>query len=232
MKIVVATTLAAFAMDQVDTWCAWLYSAYALRNTEHDVQYFAAIEIDGRGMEPFTPLVEQLKTIDGEYWRFLLDDGRTEVTTLNRLRHLSMGQNLAVEYATATGADWLLFCAADCRPPDDVFEKLLEMDHPLCGPETSTYCLTGEAVPGYPFPVEEQLISAACIFIRRDVFKRLRWRYDPDEGMSDDPAYRHDADTLLGIKSYVRKDVNAIHYPMSIGPIETRGHDMRVVRND
>ncbi len=234
-RVLVATTLAAFAMDQQDTWGAWLYTAEQLRATaaEHgaDVTFFAAIEVDARGLEPFASLLRRLAGLGGVRWTFSLDDGRTEITVTNRLRHLTMGQNLASGYASDEGYDWMLFCAADCCPPPDVLPKLWELGEPLCGPEIPTYGLTGiDQGDRWPFPVHEQLISAACVLIRRDVFKPLRWRADGDLGMSDDPAYRHDAENLLGVRSYVRKDVVARHYPECIGPIETRGHDLRVVR--
>lgn len=228
-RVLIATTLAAFVMDQEDTWNAWLYNVDALR-AEADCEFFVAIETDARGLTPFQPLLDKLGEIGGKYWTFSLDDGRTEVTTANRLRHLTMGQNLASEYASSGGFDWMLFMAADCCPPDDVFSKLWELDEPLCGPEIPTYCLTGEPQDRWPFPVHEQLISVACVLIRRDVFTRLRWRYDAALNMSDDPCYGFDAATLLGVKSYVRKDIRARHFPEAIPAIEHRGHDMRVVR--
>lgn len=232
-------------MDNVYTWAAWCHNNREVRDrtraelgTGTEVHYFAAVEVDRRGLEPFSQLrmyFDEEPTTNGrhiDHWTFSLDDGRTSITTPNRLRHITMGQNLAAEYATSIGAEWLLFVAADTEIPNDIIPRLLEVNHPLVGAEIPTYCLTGPRVPGYPFPVEEQLISAACIFIRRDVFKVLRWRADPDAGMSDDPAYRHDAQTLLGIPSYVRKDCVAHHYPETIGPIETRfpGRDTRVYR--
>jgi hypothetical protein len=234
MRIVVGTTLAAFAMENEEIWSSWLANADAMRlyaaTEDARLNFFAAPELDGRGLVPFKPLVDRLQELGGTYWPWRLDDGRTEVTTANRLRHITTGQNFVVEYANSVDADWLLFLAGDTRAPDDVIPKLLELNHPLCGPEIPTYCLTGSRVPGYDFPVEEQLISAAAIFIRRDVFKRLRWRYDAEAGMSDDPAYRHDAWTLMGVKSYVRKDCVARHFPESIGPVESRypGRDMHV----
>ncbi len=44
--IVVATTLAAFVMDQPDTWQAWLRNHQAIRSSHPDVRYFAALDVD------------------------------------------------------------------------------------------------------------------------------------------------------------------------------------------
>lgn len=216
-------------MDDPGTYSSWLNTLQQMRANGHDVKPFAAIEIDKRGIAPFSPLLDMIRKLKGEYWVYMLDDRRTEITTGNRLRHLTMGQNLVTEYATAEGASHLLFCAADCQPPAEI-EKLLEMNSPYVGPEISTYCLSGEPVEGFDFPVQKQLLSVACVLIERSVFKRLRWRTDPDLGLSDDPSYQLDAEELLSVPALCRKDVYAKHYPEAIGPIEHRGHDLKVRR--
>jgi hypothetical protein len=236
MKIAVCTTLAAYVMDNPGTYASWVENQAAVaehaRSVGVELTYFAAIETDARGIVPFIPLISILSAMqDGDYWTYTLDDRRTEITTANRLRHLTMGQNITSEFASAGGYEWMLFLAADTRPPDDVIPKLLEMNHPLVGCELVTYCLRGSRVPQYTeYPVEEQLISAACIMIHKDVFKLLRWRVDHFIGMHDDRSYQHDAQELLGIPSYVRKDCRATHYPEAVCVIEIRypGRDMRV----
>jgi len=229
--IVIGTTLAAFVMDQVDTWEAWIRNIDEIRSySDHVIIPFAALEIDARGIEPFQPLIDRLEEIGGQYWTYSLDDGRTEVTTKNRLRHITTGQNLVTDFAVSTHADWLLFQAADCMAPDDIIPRMLEMEYPLVAPYISTYCLNyGPLVGGYDYPVQSVMASAASIFIKRDIFKRLRWRWDFEDG-SDDPCYYKDAIELLGIPTYVRMDVLAKHYPEAVGAIETRGHDMKVYR--
>jgi len=235
--IVIGTTTAAFSMDNPDTWGSWMKNAEAIK--EHyqrfanysDVKYFAALEVDARGIEPFKPFIERLEAIGGEYFTYSLDDGRTSVTTLNRLRHITFGQNLVVDYAQANPAvTHLLFMAADCMAPDDVIPKMLEMNYPLCAPFIPTYNLRGPRIPEYPYPVENTMASAAAIFISRHVFTKIRWRWDLDMNLSDDPAYHHDALKYLGIPTHVRMDSIAKHFPESIGAIETRGHDMTVHR--
>lgn len=254
MTVVIGTTMAAFVTDQQDTSLAWLYNAEAIRDSTDDlVLFFAALELDARGLTPFAPVLARMNEVAGQprdaaYWTFGFDDHADEITTANRLRRIVIGQNIVTEYAMTVGASHLLFCAADCAPPPDVLPKLLEMDHPLVAPECSTYCLSGPTPmvpdvphasllpldrptkPRYPFPVQEHMASAACILLSREVFRQLRWRVDVDKGMTDDPALHHDALHLLGIPTYVRKDMQARHYPESIPRIEDRGHDMTVRR--
>jgi hypothetical protein len=230
--IVVGTTLAAFVMDNPDHWSSWMKNAEEIQKTHHDVKYFAAIQIDARGLEPFAPFLERLESIGGEYWTYMLDDGRTSVTTGNRLRHITFGQNIVVDYSQSIPhCTHLLFMAADCMPPNDVLPKLLEIEHPLTAPYITTYGLTGPKVEKYSFHVMDAMASAAAIFIERSVFTKIRWRWDFDANMSDDPCYHHDAKNYLGIPTYVRKDIIAKHFPEAVGAVETRGHNMEVVRD-
>lgn len=236
--IVVGTTMAAFVTNQRDSSEAWLYNAEAIRDSlPGEVVFFAALEVDARGLAPFAPVLARMAALGrADYWTFSFDDHAESISTNNRLRRICMGQNVCNEFSMAVGASHLLFCAADCAPPPDVLPRLLEMDHPLCGPEVPTYCLSGPepvdswGTPLYGFPVQEHMASAACVMLGREVFRQLRWRVDVDKGMTDDPCLHHDALNLLGIPTYVRKDIEARHYPECIGPIETRGHDMRVFR--
>lgn len=246
--IVVGTTLCAFAMDDPDTWGAWLLNAKAMRDLAAAGEspmphFFVAIEVDARGLAPFAPLVEAIRELGGDHWAFMLDDGRTEVTTNNRLRHICTGQNLVCDFATTVGASHLLFMAADTSCPVDTLPRLLEVEHPIVGGHVSTYGLSGPPaqkrvsehlppVDAYPaaWDVQVHMPTAAFVLIDRPTFKQLKWRWDADEAMSDDPAYHRDARVLLGIEAYVRHDVIGRHYPECIGPVETRGHDMRVVR--
>lgn len=229
--IVVGTTLAAFVMDQPDTWGAWLRNAEALEASHDEVRYFAALQVDARGIDPFLPLLERLGEVGGEHWTYSLDDGRTEVTTANRLRHITMGQNLVTDYcASNPECSHLLFLAADLEPDPDTIPKLLEMNWPIVGGHTPTYCLSGPRLDHrYAFHVEEHMATAAYVMIARELFRFLRWRHDVDAGMTDDPCLHADA-LRLGWPTHVRHDCIGRHFPEAIGPVESRGHDMAVIR--
>ena len=224
MTVIVGTTLAAFAMTREDAWSSWLNDAEQIIASHPDgVRYFAALQLDARGLEPFAPLLDRLADIGGEHWTYSLDDGRTEVSMTNRWRHIVVGQNLVMDFCQADLAvSHCLFLAADTAVPADIIPRMLEMDHPLVAPFLTTYELRGPRVDRYPFHVEDAMASAAAIFIARDVFRRIRWRWDLEAGMSDDPCFWADAKTLLGIATHVRHDVHATHYPISIGAYDTR----------
>ena len=231
--ITIATTLHAYVMDQVDTWKAWTYNAEQIRDSHPDgVTYFAAIESDARGLGMFAPLLERLEEIGGTYWEFRFDDGAEQITTKNRLRRITMGQNVATTFAVDAGSSHMLFMAADCAPPPDALPKLLDMHWPIVGGEVTTYCLSGPDVERHPttgqmfgFPVQMHMATAAFVMLQRDLMKQVHWRQDGDKNMSDDPCMHADA-LALGYPTLVRKDCIGQHFPLHVGAIETRGHDM------
>lgn len=237
MTVVVATTLAPYVTDDRDSCLAWLYSAEEMVAQDGEVQFFAAIETDARGLTPYGGMLELLLggELPGSYWTFRFDDGAIEYRTENRLRRITMGQNLCSQFALDAGASHMLFMAADCQPPGDAIPKLLEVDWPIVGGEVTTYGLRGPEVRDHPathepflFPVEEHMATAAFVMIQRQLLKRVKWRYDTEMGMSDDPCLYADA-LALGYPTLVRKDVVGRHFPDVIGPIEDR-HADRVIR--
>lgn len=227
--IIVGTTLAAFVMDQEPTWSNWLKNSDQLRASHDDIRYFAAIEVDARGLDPFLPLLNALDDVNGSYYTYSLDDRRVEVTSTNRINHITMGRNIVHDYAVGMRASHILFMDADTAPDPDTLPKLLEMQHPLVGGHVGTYCLSGPKVDKYSFPVEEHMNTAGYLLVASEVFTRIRWRNEWN--LTDDPCFHRDAIDFLGVPTYVRKDCIGKHYPESIGPIETRGHDMSVKRN-
>lgn len=237
--IVVGTTLSAMAMSDDDAWRGWLLNASELREqTPEDVHFFAAIETDRRGIRPFGPLVVELGRLNQgsglpAWWEFSLDDHRTAVTFDNRLRHITLGQNIVRDFALSHGASHLLFMAADCAYEPDGLQRLLDLRVAMVGGHVSTYCLDGPIasrfIPEYGTEVREHMPSMAYCLIRRDLLQRVPFRWDDDAGMSDDPAYAFDAEAL-GHTPYVHHGVLGRHYPECIGDYESRGYDTEVVR--
>lgn len=240
MTVVVGTTTAAAFMDEPGRYASWLANAEAIKaSVDGPVEYFAALQVDARGIAPFAPLIEQLEAVGGTYWTYSLDDGRTEVTTANRLRHLTMGQNVVTDRCAGDPAvTHLLFLAADLAPPADALTKLLEVAEftgtPFVGGHVSTYGLDGprrqadsEALGA---DLRMHMPTAAFVLLGREVFNRIRWRYDVDRGWSDDPALWHDANDLLDVDALVRHDCEGRHWPECIGPIEDRIADRSVAR--
>lgn len=232
--IVVASTLAPFAMEREECWSSWLRHAEAIAATA-GVAFFAAIETDARGVEPFAPLLERLEGLDGEWWRFSLDDGEQERTSHNRLRRIVTGENFASMYAQERAASHLLFLGADVEPDPEVVPKLLEVDWPVAAGNVATYARRGPVVRAHPtthrqyaFPVQRVLPTASMVLLSQVAFARLPWRYDIGRRMTDDPCMEADA-TALGVAPLCRMDCWGRHHPETIGPLETRGFDLRIL---
>lgn len=228
--IVVGSTMTTFAMTVPDAWQSWLKRAEQIKqHSPEELQYFAAIEVDARGIEFFAPMIERLKEVGGEYWTYHLDDKRTEVTTVNRIRHITTGRNLVQEYALEKDATHILFLDADLQAPDDTIPRLLEMNHPIVGGDVVTYCLSGPTVDGYAFPVQSHMNTAGFLMVTKEIFERIRWRGDARH--SDDPCYHSDVIEIFGYQTHVRKDLIGHHFPRHVTSIEKRGYNRTVVRN-
>jgi hypothetical protein len=236
IMIVVGTTLAPYIMSEEERWKGWLFNARQLRaSTEEEICFFAAIEIDSRGIDHFAPLVAELNDLSindrlETHWTFSLDDGSDEITTGNRLRRITTGQNLVTDFSVTHQASHLLFMAADCSYPENALNELIELDHPLVGGHVPTYCLDGPVVEDlrgkYGDLVREHMATAAFVLLRSDLFNVVRWRWD--HSMSDDPCLHYDADRFHGVKTYVHHGVLGRHYPECIGSMESRYSDRKI----
>ncbi len=241
-KVVVGGTLTTYAMmdpSRSYLYDAWLRGAEAIQaSVTYPVEFHTSIQVDARGLAPFEPLLTRLSEVGGSYWAYSLDDGRTEITGENRGRHLCAGLNLTGEYAAAVGATHWLRLEADTEAPPDVLPKLMEVDNGLAAAACSTYFAYDdvrhwEVNAHRGFPVADGPMTAACLLIERQLFKRLKWRWDVDEGMTDDPAYTRDAWDFFTVPTLTRLDCVASHHPAAIGPVTSRygrDHDFSVRR--
>lgn len=244
-KVAVCTTIAPYILDRErEYWDRWSFNAdqvreHARATRDAELDYFVALEVDARGLKPYEDagFMKELERIGAHYWTFSFDDNSDEYHTGNRVVRITMGQNISCHYAMVTGAQHLLFLAADCAIPDDGIDAMMAMDWPLCGLDVPTYGFSGPRktqgrtkIYSSEMNVQEHMNSAACLFIDREVFVRLRFRTDADRGLTDDPAYHADAIELLNLPTYSRHDKRAYHYPECIGAIETRHDDRRIHR--
>lgn len=227
MTIVVGCTLPPFKMGgDWHNWGAWLQNAEQVQaSIDEPVVYFAALEVDARGLAPFEPLLDRLGELpDSDYWTWMLNDAVTVVGTSTRLRRICLGHNLVGTYALEdAAASHVLFLASDTQAPDDVLPRLLELDVAAAACHIPTYCLDGPRSARFPqWDVRNHMESCACMLLRRDVINRIKWRSSGDDGTTDDPSMHMDLQEFLGESVYSRHDVPATHWPQSIPSIEVR----------
>jgi hypothetical protein len=237
MSIIVATTSAPHKMDGFEL--SWLTAIDRFREQAtalgHELRVFAALELDARGLAPFERMIEAIKRAGGEFWSYHFDDGAARLDGTNRLARICEGRNLCIEYAQRNRpGDFLLFLDTDVIPDPDTVEKLIEvtqLGYRQVGGEVPSYALGGKQVDGVELRlVERSFNTAGYLLVHRDVYRRLRWRWDWDAGMTDDPCWFADARDLLGVPCVVRMDCIGRHQPDVLVPIEQRGGDLEVRR--
>lgn len=237
MSIIVATTTAPHKIDGSElSWLTWIERFRAQAGTRgHDLRVFAALELDARGLAPFERLIGAIKSALGEYWTYHFDDGATRIDSGNRLARICEGRNMCIEYAQRNRpGDFLLYLDTDVIPDGDTIDKLLavtDLGYRQVGGEVPSYVLGGERVTGVELPlVERSYNTAGYLMVHRDVYRRLRWRWDWDAGLTDDPCWFADARDFLGVPCVVRVDCVGRHQPEVLVPIEHRGMDLAVWR--
>jgi hypothetical protein len=248
--ILVASTMARYVTDRAETSLSWLNNAEEMRALSPEpLEFFAALQVDGQGLDAFKPVMTELLALNisgessgtGGWYSYRYSDNRETIETGNRLWHICAGRNIIQDRAMDIGASHILFLDADMEPPADCISKLLELDWPIVGGHVPTYNLRGPRVQYrghcgprqmmderlYPeeWDVQAHMNTAGFLLVAREVFKRVRWRWSAEDGMTDDPCYEADAREFLGYPTYVRHDVVGKHHPESIVRIEDRFPD-------
>lgn len=146
-SLVIGTTVPAWKCSGNET--AWL-ATYDEMNEDAaarhiDPIWFAAVETDARGMDPFDKLFTGLPS-DPDFWKFSIDDDEFEINSVNRLVRICTGRNLIIEYARRIDADWILFLDTDIKAPGDSIGKLVEVGWPIVGGNIGQYGLSGPTV--------------------------------------------------------------------------------------
>lgn len=152
MKIVVGATAAGHKHYEASNWLTHASSMQAI--TPHEIRFFLAMEVQPSGLEPrLEAIAAQVKALGGQVWKFMIDDGSDQITSTTRMIRICEGCNLITEFALRERADWILYVDADIIIPLDVINKLLQIGQKFCGFNVPSYCLSGEAVSGFDFPV-------------------------------------------------------------------------------
>jgi hypothetical protein len=229
MRIVVGATAAGHKGAEASRW---LTHAERLRAaTPHDVDFCFVAEVQPDGLEPrLETTMARVRALGGVAWTFMVDDGTDRLDGASRIVRICEGRNLVTEFALRSRADWLLYLDADIVVPADAIVRMLELDHPFCGFAVGGYGLSGPPVAGYRFPVQRYQNTAGAWFVHRSLFRRFRWLWDPDDGLTDDPATYRLIRDHLGVEQYNRLDVAGEHSPLV--PFEARAVDRSVRRHE
>ena len=250
-RLVIGTPLVGWKCDAGEH-LAWIRDRVNILKRFPNATWFAAFEIDERGLEPFKEVIDALEEVNGTYWTYSINDMEKEVNYLNRWIRIETGRNLIREFAqrhrAISGHHWgedctelnygvvnceaVLYVDSDMHIDADLIEKLLEVNRPLVGADVEAYCLSGPVVCENPI-IQEHWNTAGCLLVNAPAFYDLPWYHNSYLNLSDDPTFQSMAERLLkreGVNNltetygmtWVRKDVNAKHEGL-LAAVEDRG---------
>lgn len=248
--IVVASTIAPWKAGSPEGGdVAWMKNIVPMvEQSPEPVTLFLALETDNRDVTTvYRNLLTEVGRVDGELggvpssldkhpnyagfviWRFQINDGATEVDSGNRLVRICTGRNLAHEFAMRErDASHILFLDTDIEVQDaDCIGKLLEVGRPTVGGHVPNYGLTGPEVPGSDGKLQRHWNTAGFLMLNRDAFRAVRWGYDLDKGLTDDPWTQGQLVKLGFPETVVRHDVIGVHVEALV-PVEQRPVDKKL----
>jgi hypothetical protein len=247
---VIGTPLVAWKCDAKEH-LDWLADKVEISRRFPNVKWFAAFELDNRGIEPFAEVIEALREVNGDYWTYSINDMQAKVNSGNRWIRIETGRNLIREFAqrhrVTSGHHWgesctelnygvvnysaVLYIDSDMSLDASTIEKMLEVNRPLVGMDVPAYCLSGAIVNENP-RIEEHWNTAGALLVNAPAFYDLPWSHNAYLNLSDDPTFQSMAERLLRREgpetldttygmTWVRKDGQAKHNGR-LEPVENR----------
>jgi hypothetical protein len=212
-----------------------------------NARFFAAFELDNRGVDVFKDVIDSLRDVNGDYWTYSINDGEREVTSKNRWIRIETGRNLIREFAQRvrkmSGHHWgedaslenygsinydaILYVDSDTYLDSEMIEKMFEIDHPLVGVNVPGYGLSGKTISRSP-KIQEHWTTAGMLLVNSPAFYDLPWGYNAIMNLSDDPTFQDHAVRLGYGQTWVRKDISAKHMGQLI-PVENRRIPLREI---
>ena len=206
----------------------WLRDSHAILQKFPNAVFFAALELDHRGLEPFQRFIDALQQVNGTYWTYTINDGEARVTAENRWIRIETGRNLIREYAqrkrVMSGHHWgeetpqysvvnydaILYVDSDIQLTVEIVEKLLEVNRPLVSVNVPQYNLRGPVVEG-DWRIQEHWNTAGVLLVNAPAYYDLPWSHDAYRNLSDDPTFQDHSVRLGHGMTWVRKDIDANH---------------------
>lgn len=227
---VIGTPLIGWKCDKGEH-LSWIQNAEDILKTFPNAKFFAAFELDERGIGPFAQIIEKLNTLNGTYWTYTVNDFEVNVTSDNRWIRIETGRNLIREFAqrkrVITGFHWgedtakdnfnivnyeaILYVDSDIVLETNAIEKMFEIDRPLVGIDVPVYGLRGKTINVDP-RIEEHWNTAGMLLVNSPAYYDLVWGSNRYLNLSDDPSFQWRSERLEWGQTWVRKDVRASHH--------------------
>lgn len=215
----------------------WISDIANIKQKFSNVKFFAALEVDSRGISEYGSFIDEMKSEGIDFWTYMINDNESIVNSQNRWVRIETGRNLVREYAQRlrrvepphwggdvsqlawTTYDAVLYVDSDMGLTCEILEKMLEIDHYMVSVDVPIYCLSGPIVSDSP-RVEEHWNTAGLLLVNAPQYYDLPWYSNRNLNLSDDPTFQHLAHRLYGSLTWVRKDISAKHAP--VDAVESR----------
>lgn len=202
---VIGTPLVGWKCDR-NEHLTWLKHHKEIQQRFPNVSFFAALELDHRGLEPFQEVIDAVRV----YWTYTINDYEATVTSENRWIRIETGRNLVREYAQRGRFDAVLYVDSDINLTVEMIEKMFEVDHPLVGINVPEYVQHGPVVNEHP-RIEEHWTTAGMLLVNAPAYYELPWSHNQNLQLSDDPTFQRLSEQIGYGNTWVRKDLNAHH---------------------
>lgn len=243
---VIGTPLVGWKIDR-NEHLTWIQNIVNIKSKFPNAKFFVALELDSRGIEPYTQFVELLKSLNIDYWTYSINDFNEDVTFRNRWIRIETGRNLIREYAQRKrvigGNHWgedtqkdniginnydaILYVDSDMMLDVIHIEKMFEIDRPLVGVNVPEYGLKGKIINENP-RIEEHWNTAGMLLVNSPAYYQLIWGHNAFLNLSDDPAFQYISEKIGWGQTWVRKDIDANHKGQLI-EVEKRNIPKRIL---
>lgn len=190
MKLLIATVLVAWKCEK-NEHLDWLIDKEQIKKDFPDTKFFAALEIDKRGIDPFMDVLRNLGSIGGEYWTYSINDHIKHVGSQNRWIRIETGRNLIREFAQRNtwqqdaleqklepiiDYDAIIFIDSDIELTSDMIKQMIAMDKDVVSIN----------FPYYGGP------SIACMMIKAPLYFDLPFYHNSYEKINDDFKFQNE----------------------------------------
>lgn len=233
IRLLIATTIVGWKCKS-NEHLDWLSNRREIIKAFPNVEFFASLETDREGLDPFLDVLRMLGEVNGMYWTYTINDHIKKVGSQNRWIRIETGRNLIREYAQRetwsesdtkhdmppkVKYDAILFVDSDMEITKEAIEALLEVDNQVVGANVMGYGLVGTDIDGYDNLQYGGATIATMLFNSPSYFT-VPFHHNSFMKINDDFSMQDLVTKLVG-PIVVRKDVVVAHKGRFM-PVEDR----------
>lgn len=192
MKLLIGTTMVAWKCEK-NEHLDWLKNRKEIIKRFPGTKFFASLETDKRGIDPFLDVLRALGEVNGEYWTYQINDHVKKVGSQNRWIRMETGRNLIREFAQRE--TWLQDASEQHLPPVITYDAIVFIDSDI---ELTVQMLEAMA------SAEENIVSlnfpyyggpsVAGMMIKAPLYFDLPFYHNSYEKINDDFKFQKEAE--------------------------------------